>query len=183
MGNDTYCGKNWIWFYIWLHVVLLDLNLIQSHISTNSWLGHELAKSDLKGCLAKLLFEGLWDLFKSLYWNVTFEHSTWHWFTSITFTRRQKSLCKYWIGETYNTLKFPKKLSLETWFRYVMMNILSIKHVLFCKRLDFWTKLRCWIDKHSYKISRNKWGVLLTLVVFCFDIHRWVIVHTLLIDR
>ena len=81
MGNDTYCGKNWIWFYIWLHVVLLDLNLIQSHISTNSWLGIELAKSDLKGCLAKLLFEGLWDLFKSLYWNVTFEHSTWHWFT------------------------------------------------------------------------------------------------------
>ena len=81
MGNDTYCGKNWIWFYIWLHVVLLDLNLIQSHISTNSWLGNELAKSDLKGCLAKLLFEGLWDLFKSLYWNVTFEHSTWHWFT------------------------------------------------------------------------------------------------------
>ena len=66
MGNDTYCGKNWIWFYIWLHVVLLDLNLIQSHISTNSWLGHELAKSDLKGCLAKLLFGGLWNLHKSL---------------------------------------------------------------------------------------------------------------------
>ena len=87
MGNDTYCGKNWI-CYIWLHVVLIRFEF-DSVISTNS-LGHELAKSDLKGCLAKLLFEGLWDLFKSLYWNVTFEHSTWHWFTSITFTLRQR---------------------------------------------------------------------------------------------
>ena len=45
------------------------------------------------------------------------------------------------------------------------------------------------IDKHNDKIMRKSKskayfkGLLLTLVVFCFDIHRWVIVHTLLIDR
>ena len=64
MGNDTYCGKNWI-CYIWLHVVLLIRFEFDSVISTNS-LGHELAKSDLKGCLAKLLLGGLWNLYKSL---------------------------------------------------------------------------------------------------------------------
>ena len=45
------------------------------------------------------------------------------------------------------------------------------------------------IDKHNDKIRRKSKskayfkGLLLTLVVFCFDIHRWVIVHALLIDR